>query len=215
MPFGQSEWGIFDQNGGALLTADTVFGFEYTREHRISDYPQEKGAFESYNKVRVPYQAKLTYVIAGSDGNRAQFFDALETIVASLDRVTIVTPEVSYASANVYRHTYRREAKSGAKAVKVDVWCEEVRVVSADEAQASGQPRNIKVTDAQSPNGASTQQDGTVQAVPSNPIPPVAVSPQSPSGTLGAGVGVSAVIPGPGDPAALDPVSQGIISVPF
>jgi hypothetical protein len=213
MPFGQAEWGIFDQNGGAILTADSVFGFEYTREHRISDYPQEKGAFESYNKVRVPYQAKLTYTVAGSDANRAQFFETLETVVASLDLVTVVTPEVSYASANVYKHTYRREARSGAKIVKVDVWCEEVRIVSADV--QSGQPRDIKTTDSQSPSGVSTTQDGTVQPTPASPIPDTAASPQAPSGTLGAGVGVSATVPGPGDPAALDPVSQTTIAVPF
>jgi hypothetical protein len=215
MAFGQPEWGIFDQNGSPILTADSVFGFEYTREHRISDYPQEKGAFESYNKVRVPYQAKLTFTITGSDGNRAQFFDALETAVASLDLVSVVTPEVSYASANVYRHTYKREAASGAKLVKVDVWCEEVRVVSAAEESASGQPRNIKQTDAQSPSGVSAQQGGTVQAQPTSAIPPTAAAIQPPSGTLGAGTGVSTTIIGPGDPAAFDPIGRGVIAMPF
>jgi hypothetical protein len=232
MPFGQAEWGIFNQNGGPILTADSVFGFEYTREHVISKYPQEKGAFESYNKVRVPYQAKFTFLISGSNGNRAQLFETLETVVASLDLVTVVSPEVSYGSANVYRHSYKREATAGAKLVKVDVWCEEVRVVTADQ-ETTGQPKNIKATDAQSPNGVSTAQDGTAQADQASPIPPTAASPQAPSGTLGAGTGVSGEVatfpilqlnpdtgqtvsnPIPGSPAALDPVGQGVIAVPF
>ena len=171
--FSGPQWGIFAQSGAPVLVANSVFGVEYARDYRISDYPQEQGAFESYNKVQVPYQAKITFLVGGSVAARAAFLEAAGSAVAALDLFTIVTPEFSYPNANLTHYSYRREARHGVTLIMVDVWCEEVRItgtaqLSPPAAAASSQAPTASGTlsDTQSPNGAATQQGGTVQAQP-------------------------------------------------
>lgn len=153
-PLARPQWGIYDTSGNPLIIADSVYSVEYSRDYRISDYPQQNGSFESYNKVQVPFQAKVTFLIGGSDAERAIFLNTIEPIVASLNFVTVVTPEITYALANLTHYAYRREARKGIKLLSVDIWCEEVRV----NAQA-------QYTNAQNINGATQAQDGVVQPV--------------------------------------------------
>jgi len=144
------QWGIFSQTGAVVLQADSVFSVEYEHDYRVSDYPQEQGAFESYNKIQVPWQAKVVFLI-GAD--RELFLVSVENAVASLSLFVVVTPEFSYPSANLTRVSYRRIAKAGgASMIMVEVWCEEVRIVQ------TGQLSNT-----QSTNGATSLNNGPVQ----------------------------------------------------
>lgn len=143
------QWGIFAQSGSPVLTADSVFGVEYAHDFKVSNAPQEQGAFESYNKVQVPWQAKVTFLLGT---NRDLALSAAETAVASLDLFTVVTPEISYKSANLTHLSYSRTAKNGATMIVLDVWCEEIRIVG------SGQMANT-----QSTNGATSVNNGQVQ----------------------------------------------------
>jgi hypothetical protein len=112
----------------AAVTVDSVNSFEYTRDYKVSDYPQEQGAFQSYNKVQVPYQSKVTFVAAGT---RTTLLNIMEPIAASLALVVIVTPEISYPSANITHYGIRpRQSTSGPAMVYVDVWFEEIRVTA-------------------------------------------------------------------------------------
>ena len=181
--FGPPQWGIFGQGGEPILVTDSVYSVEYVRDYRISDYPQESlggmaSSFQSYNKVQTPYQAKVTFLVGVS---RIAFLNTVEAAVASLESVTVVTPEVSYPSANLTHYTYRREAKNGVKLLRVEVWCEEVRptagvqlsassaaptstggATGASSAPTMAAPDGQQVT-VQSPNGASSQNGGVVQ----------------------------------------------------
>jgi hypothetical protein len=150
--FGPPQWGIFDQNGSPILVVDAVADVEYARDYRISDYPQEEGAFASYNKVQVPYQAKVGFFVAQS---REQFLNGIEAKLKSLDFFTVVTPEIRYPSANLTHFGYRRDVRSGVTLIKVEVWCEEVRIVNA-----------IVPSNPQSTNAATPTQSGQVQPIP-------------------------------------------------
>ena len=66
---GGPQWGIWDQNGQPLLVADSVSDIEYAHDYHISDYPQEQGAFESYNKVQMPFQAKIGFFVSQTRQN--------------------------------------------------------------------------------------------------------------------------------------------------
>lgn len=187
---GLPQWGIFQQDGSPVLVADAVASVEYVRDYRISDYPQQQGAFASYNKVQTPYQSKVTFLCAQS---RFAFLNTVEAACASLDLVVIVTPEVTYPSANLIHYGIRpRTSSGGVTMVQVDVWCEEVRVtagaaLSASSAAPAGTTAapavpagNASITDPQSPNAAPQQQTGNVQPQTpsanqdwvSNPTPP-------------------------------------------
>lgn len=143
-------WGIFDSNGLPVLLGDSVFGLEVVHESKISDAPQERGAFESYNKVSIPFNAKLTYLVSGTELRRGAFIAQCERLRDSLDLVTVVMPEFQYLSANVTHYEFRRVAAAGAQLLKVDVWCQEVRIVSSG-----------RLTNTKSVNGAETQNNGT------------------------------------------------------
>jgi hypothetical protein len=177
------QWGIFSQDGGPILTVDSVASVEYTRDYRISDFPQEQGAFASYNKVQQPFRAKLVFLIEQS---RIAFLQSVEAAVASLDFVTVVTPEIQYPSANLTSYSYRREASNGKTLIRVEVQCEQVRVINAASLGSSVSASdaavpNSQISDtsggsnssstasgfpnAQSTNAASPTQSGQVQAI--------------------------------------------------
>lgn len=164
--FGQEQWGIFDASGNPVLTVDAVASVEYARDYRISDYPQEQGAFESYNKVQVPFQAKVGFLLNQS---RVAFLNEIEAQLATLSLVSVVTPEVSYPSANLTHYGYRRVARNGVTMVLVEVWCEEVRVTASTDLTGGGGTAGGATT--QSVNGATALQGGTVQAQPTTTTP--------------------------------------------
>ncbi len=159
--FGPPQWGIFDQNGGPLLVANSVADIEYARDYKISDYPQEQGAFQSYNKVALPFQAKIGFYISTT---RQQFLNSIDAAVKSLALVTVVTPEIRYASANLTHAGYSRTVRSGVTLIRVEVWAEEVRIVSGVVPSAP-----------QSTNANSPTQSGQVQPIDTTQNPPPAV----------------------------------------
>ncbi len=174
---GPEQWGIFSQSGQALLAVDSVESIEYARDYHVSDYPQEKGAFESYNKVQAPFQAKIGFLIAAA---RSDFLNSIEAACASLQFIAVVTPEISYPSANLTHYSFRRDGQSGRRLIRVDVWCEEIRVTAG------------AATSSQSTNAATPTQSGNVQSTPTTQNSP------PPSGP---GYGTD---PATGDPATTD-----------
>lgn len=159
--FSGAQWGIFGSSGAQILTTNAVFAVEYGRDYKVSDYPQERGAFQSYNKVKLPFQAKITFIISDT---RQQFLNSVEKAVESLDFVTVVTPEVRYPSANLVHYDYRRQ-KENASLIAVSVWAEEVRVAGQTQQvnTQTGASDNIGSATA-STSGASTSQLGSVQS---------------------------------------------------
>ena len=122
--FGPPQWGIFGQDGSPVLVSDSVGSVEIQREYSVSNYPQEQGGFESYNKVQIPYIAKVTLL---SSLTRFELLSILEPAVASLQLVSVVMPELSYPSANLTQYGFRRTSQSGVSLIAVDVWCKEIR----------------------------------------------------------------------------------------
>jgi hypothetical protein len=170
---GLPQWGIFGQGGQPLLQADSVFSIEYARDYKISDAPQEQGAFMSYNKVQVPYTAKVSFL---ANQLRYNFLAEVEPAVASLDFVSVVMPEFTYTNANLTHYGFRRTARAGKTLILFDVWAEEIRIV--------GSPQPAQT---QSTNAAVPTTTGQLQTTPpgnttfSNlPTPPPTATPQVP-----------------------------------
>ena len=150
---GPQQWGIFDSNGTPVIQSDSVVEVDFANEYRISDYPIENGGFESYNKVATPFDARLIFTKGGNDSTRASFLASAASALQSLNLYSVLTPEVSYANANVIHYDYRRTAKAGATLITLEVWLREVRVTVTS--------RFTKSTSATSPLNT-----GTVQAQP-------------------------------------------------
>lgn len=159
-------WGIYRSDTNTLLVRpDTILAFDYRREWRVADFPMEEGAFESYNKVAVPFDVRLRMTKGSTKPNpnavgpdvdsvtgRRDFLKRLENAAASLDLYDVVTPEASYYGVNIVSVDYRRETSSGVSLLTVDVGLRQIRLTAIS-----------KVIATQTPSGAPAVNNGTVQ----------------------------------------------------
>lgn len=129
------------------VVASTI-EFDYSADAPISTYPQEEGAFQSYDKVQLPFDVKLRL----ASSQRQEFFSTLEALRTSLALVDIVTPDGVYSSCNCKHIDYRRTSRNGVDLVLADVWFEQVRVINA-----------TTFSNTQNPTNSSTQSLGNVQ----------------------------------------------------
>ena len=120
-------WGIFDEFGAPLAVADTALSVEYRGDSRISKYPQEQGGFADYNKVQIPYNARVQLACGGSDTRRASFLSSIEAAKQSTMLFTVITPDATYENANVVAYDYRRTTKNGVTMIVAELYLEEVR----------------------------------------------------------------------------------------
>ena len=153
---GGPQWGIFDQTGAPYIVADSTADLGYARDYLISDAPQTQGAFMSYNKVQVPFDAKVGFL---TNQTRFELLNTLEPLVASLQLVSVVSPEVSYPSANLVHYDLKRTAIKGKTLILVIVWAREVRIIAGMQPQAT-----------QSTNAATPTQSGQVQTIPAGDV---------------------------------------------
>jgi hypothetical protein len=155
--FGPPEWGVFTTGGAPVLIPDSIVSVDIRREWRISDYPVERGGFQSFDKVGTPFDARVRMAVSGAEA-RGPFLARLDAVAASLDLFTVVTPDALYPSVNIVHYDYRREQRSGASLLLIDVWLQEVRVT----AQA-------QFTETKTPEGAANAAGGNVQGTPPTP----------------------------------------------
>ena len=190
--FGPPQWGLFDSTGqpafantsvGGILSAiasivlgggQSVGDIEYRIDHRISTAPQEQGAFLSYNKVSLPFNGRVTYIVSGTAAQRSAFLGQVLARQASLDLLTLVMPEFSYPSCNIVHHDFRRMAQSGVSMIAVDIWVEEVRVTGT-----------AAYTNTQTPSGSDPVNGGTAQPQPLSAAQQANVSGQESTGAAG------------------------------
>lgn len=148
------QWGIFDDDGAAVIVGDSCKAVEYIKEYEISNYPIEEGSFRSYNKVETPFQVKLTFTKGGTTSDRSIFLAQCQRLVENReDFFTVITPEASYLNTSATHYDYRRSERSGAGLLTVDMWMTQVR-----EAPAPA------FTQTKDPSGENPVNGGSVQA---------------------------------------------------
>lgn len=162
--FQQPPWGIY-YNGNKVLEPDSVIRVQYRKEWNIPNYPQEQGAFETYNKVNMPFSARVSMAKGGTDTDRNQFLQEVDNLAESYALYDVVTPEITYLNANVSHVEYERTATNGYKLIIAHLWLVEIRVTV---------PASYSNTAA--PSGNSPYQGGTVQAQPASSALSKAVS---------------------------------------
>lgn len=161
------QWGIFNADNSLAITPDSVVSVDWSGDFRISNYPIEDGDFQSYNKVRVPFEARITMRKAGTVSDRQDFIAAIEQIRASLSLYTLTTPEKSYASVNVVSVSYERKADRGAAVIEADFHLQEVMTTAtatfSNTQQPQAQdPQNGGTVQTQTPNSTQTANASTV-----------------------------------------------------
>lgn len=152
------QWGVF-LNGKPVIEPDSVVAVEFKKEYRLADYPMEQGAFQTYNKVTTPYDARISMTKGGTDLDRQVFLGTAANIAASLDLYDFVTPEVIYSNANIARFDYQRTSTNGVKLLTVHFYLSEIRVTVP-----------AIFTNTKQPSSQTNQNGGNVQPGTSTPI---------------------------------------------
>lgn len=188
-------WGVFDASGNPVAVSDSVVDLDFKADSRISNYPQEAGAFASYNKVQTPNEARVQLACGGTVAARTAFLNAIDAAKQSTNLYSIVTPEATYLSMNIVAYDYRRESRNGANLLLVSLHIEEVRVNARAQFSQSGASTASSATDTTSTASGSTTSVGT--GAPS-------------------GFGSASALPADQvqNPASADPVSQGQVQAP-
>lgn len=155
---GTPSWGVFDDGGSPVINADSFVSVEFDKDRRVSDYPQEQGAFASYNKVVIPFDARVIFNKGGSLSDRTAFLAELDAAADSLELYTLVTPEVTYANVNMERYNYARKSDKGVTLIAAECFFRQIRLTGASQ-----------FTQTATPDGATPVSGGTVQPQPPNP----------------------------------------------
>ena len=154
-----AQWGIFS-GGMPVVIAETVTSLSYRQEYAISTFPVERGGFESYNKVAIPFEARIRFA-AGSLMMRDAMIASIAAIIGDTKTYDVVTPETVYQSVNVKRQEYDRSAQRGLGLLQVEVHVEEIRQTAN---LAAGTTSGTAA-----PDGAAPAPGGTVQSTTASP----------------------------------------------
>ena len=147
------DWGIF--GGDITIDPDSFVGIETKNSCRVSNFPQEKGGFASYNKVEVPNDISVQLAIGSDLGARSDFLDSLFESMKAIGTFTVATPEEVYEDMTLESYSYRRTSESGVTLIVADLLFKEIRIIAGDT--------TTQRTKAAS--GASSQSGGQVTAI--------------------------------------------------
>lgn len=144
-------WGIY-LGGAPIVLADSVLSFGYRQQWSVSDFPVERGSFESYDKVQIPYDARFVMATGGSELAKQAFLASIAAVAGDLNLYDIVTPDAVYLNCNIVHYDYDRRARENLGLLRVSIWVIEVR-----------QAPTAAMSNTQSPSNASQVNGGTVQ----------------------------------------------------
>ncbi len=157
--FGSKIWGVFSADGSAALEPDSFVSIEYDNDNVVSNYPMEAGSFASYDKSANPYLCTIMMTIGADKATRTSFLAKVDKLCAGLDLLTLVTPEASYANANLQGYGYKRTSSSGLSLIQVTLRFVQIRLT------AQSTSRNSNATD---PSGRDAEDLGQLQIEPTD-----------------------------------------------
>lgn len=152
-----------------LPVAASTIEFEYGQDFPISNYPQEQGAFQSYNKVTMPFDVKVVLACGGPTSTRQAFLQTCLTIAQSISVFDVVTPERIFSGVNCTHITWPRRSDHGLTLIRVALWFQQIPAVGATSFTGTQQPGDQS---AQSQGAVQpTQVSGSIPAGANNLVP--------------------------------------------
>lgn len=146
-------WGIF-LDGEQAFDYQSILDFDYKQDWPISDYPVEEGAFQSYDKVQLPFDVRVRVSSGGTISERQALLTSVQAAANTLDLYDVVTPEQTYASCNITHVDYKRTSVNGVGVIVMDIWFIQIRVTST-----------AVFSNTQQPGIAGQQNTGSVSAL--------------------------------------------------
>jgi len=138
----QSQWGIYDSSHNLVFEPDSILEFECHPKADIADFPVQGDSsgdptsFASYNKVVLPWDARIRMSKGSTLLDRQQFLKSLKTAFNSIGLYTIVTPEETYQYADILNYDIVRSTE-GQRATgayflhEIDVYFRQILSVQA------------------------------------------------------------------------------------
>jgi len=165
------KWGVF-LSGKQVVFPETFLGIDFREGWAIADYPVENGAFESYDKVDLPFDVRVRFASGGSESNRQKLLKEVHDIAGDLKFYDVVTPEIIYQNCNVQHYDYRRTARNGVGLIIIELWLLEVRVVPVRGAKVKWPSASATFDNGgvQSQTPTQTQQTKVATAYPQNAL---------------------------------------------
>ena len=163
-------WGLYINNQPAIV-AESCVSVELGQDYTLSQYVLENGAFESYDKVWMPYTIRMRLSQGQNDLDRQAFLDSLESLAGDTNIYQAVTPEKVYPSVNVSHYDYRRGARNGVSLIVAELWLTQILQnvtpqylnVRSPTVAAPVSGGNVQTT------AATSQQQSSVSASPDLP----------------------------------------------
>lgn len=130
------------------LTIPSSWGeFSERYETQMSDYPQEQGAFQPYNKVKRPRLVTVTLVKTGSDLARFAWLEAIRQLERDVPTqlYTLISPQGIYQNFAIQGMTHETRPDRGSNILYLNITFYEVPPVSTggnvftDVAEAAAQ----------------------------------------------------------------------------
>lgn len=121
-----STWGVY-RDGALVVEFDTFLSIDFRRDWAISDFPLEQGKFESYDKVDLPYNARVRFGSGVSEPNQQALLDSVKAIAGDTLFYQVVTPIAVYYPVNVQHFDYRQTSTNGVGLLVVEMWLQEIR----------------------------------------------------------------------------------------
>lgn len=147
-------WGIFDAAGALALEPDTIAQVGGREETQVATYPQEKGAFASYNKVAMPTAVRVRMAKGGTEKERSEFLTKAREICKALGLCSVTMPDGTFSNMNPVAVDLVRDAGEGANMLILDMLLQEVRITGL-----------TTFSKTKAPDGARQVNGGTVQPV--------------------------------------------------
>lgn len=120
------------------LTIPSSWGeFSPRYETQLSDYPQEKGAFGLYNKVRRPITVRVSMRKTGSDVARFAWLAAIQQAEANnpLQLYTLISPQGVYVDYTLASLSYETRPDKGSNLLYLDILFTQVPQIDSSTGQ--------------------------------------------------------------------------------
>jgi hypothetical protein len=134
-----ASWGIY-LGGAPVIVANSTVTFEFRKEWLLLDYPVERGGFESYNKVWVPFSGRIRFASGGNFAERQALLESVKAISGDTNLYSLVMPEDTFTSCNVMHYDFNREAMSGLGMLKINVWMQEISQLGSSTFGSTANP---------------------------------------------------------------------------
>lgn len=134
---GWREWAFVDAKSGDMLAFKSFMRLNYSVNHKVINSAISDD-FVSYNKLINPEELDVQGAIKGKPEEISNAIDALIYYSQSTDLLNVLTPDRYFTGFNMYKLSYKREAKDGVDLVIFEAKLQEIR-------QVETQYTNVKI----------------------------------------------------------------------